>query len=466
MQRERARVLGSILLACDIAGLFLAFCAAYYLKQLMPEPYGYVAPLTFYGWMVLIYILTLVASLFLLGRYSAPLKHELIDEAITSLKGVVIATAVTIIALFVTKERLVSRLLVGFYSITSFVYLVASWTVFWQIARRSKAQLQALVVGVDHRAEALASELKKDPHTKVGIAGFLKLSENEQPSSEEMRVLGTVADLEDILDRGGIDDVFFAVPMEKIARLSPYIYTCEEVGVRAHVMWDMHKPKIAKIVTNQIGELPILSFTPTPTKIGALLFKYVMDRVLAFVLIVVLSPLLLAIAVAIKATSRGPVIFKQIRSGLNGRPFVMYKFRTMVQEAEKMKPELIPLNEMDGPVFKLKDDPRVTRLGRFLRRTSLDELPQLFNVLKGDMSLVGPRPLPTEEVEKFDRWQRRRQSMKPGMTCIWQISGRNEIDFEDWMKMDLQYIDNWSLGLDIAIILKTIPAVISGRGAS
>jgi len=458
--------LGSVLLACDLAGVFLAFVAAYYLKQLMPEPYGYVASLTFYGWMVLIYALTLMLSLLLLGRYSAPLKHKFSDASMTSLKGVVIATAVTIIALFLTKERLVSRLLVGLYSITSILYLIGSWTAFWQLARRSKSQMQALIVGVSSRSLVLASALERDPHTKIGIAGFLKLAPDEEPFSEKMKVIGTLADLESILDRGGIDDVFFAAPLNETAKLSPYIYTCEEVGVRAHVMWDMHNPKIAKVVTNQIGELPILSFTPTPTKIGALLFKYAADRVLALMLIVLLSPLLLAIAAAIKATSKGPVIFKQVRSGLNGRPFVMYKFRTMIQQAEEMKEQLMPQNEMSGPVFKLKKDPRITKLGHFLRRTSMDELPQLFNVLKGDMSIVGPRPLPTEEVEKFDRWQRRRQSMKPGITCIWQISGRNEIDFEDWMNLDLQYIDNWSLGLDFAIISKTIPAVLTGRGAS
>jgi len=178
----------------------------------------------------------------------------------------------------------------------------------------------------------------------------------------------------------------------------------------------------------------------------------------------VLSPLLAAIALAIKLTSPWPVLFAQLRSGLNGRVFKFYKFRTMVENAEELKKDLEHRNEMSGPVFKIKDDPRVTRLGRILRKYSLDELPQLFNVLRGDMSLVGPRPPIPAEVVKYERWQRRRLSMKPGLTCFWQIGGRNEIDFGDWMTMDLRYIDNWSFRLDVIILLKTIPVVLFGRG--
>jgi lipopolysaccharide/colanic/teichoic acid biosynthesis glycosyltransferase len=174
---------------------------------------------------------------------------------------------------------------------------------------------------------------------------------------------------------------------------------------------------------------------------------------------------MLPAAIVIKLTSRGPVLFKQLRCGLNGRQFVMYKFRSMINNAEQLRFELAALNEMDGPVFKSSRDPRVTPFGRIIRRFSIDELPQIFNVLRGDMSLVGPRPPLPEEVARYERWQRRRLSMKPGMTCLWQISGRNEVSFEDWMKLDLSYIDNWSLLLDLKILLKTVPVVLMGRGA-
>jgi exopolysaccharide biosynthesis polyprenyl glycosylphosphotransferase len=182
-------------------------------------------------------------------------------------------------------------------------------------------------------------------------------------------------------------------------------------------------------------------------------------------LLVLLSPLFLIIAALIKLTSSGPIFFKQVRCGLGGRKFAFYKFRSMIVDAEERKKGLEPLNEMSGPVFKIKDDPRITPVGRIIRKLSLDELPQLYNVLKGEMSLVGPRPPIPEEVQKYERWQRRRLSMRPGLTCLWQVNGRNEVDFEQWMKLDLEYIDNWSLGLDFKIMLRTIPVVLTGHGA-
>ncbi|MGH7937528.1 MAG: sugar transferase, partial [Bryobacteraceae bacterium] len=200
----------------------------------------------------------------------------------------------------------------------------------------------------------------------------------------------------------------------------------------------------------------------------ALLLKRVIDTLGAFAALIFFSIPMLVAAIAIKLTSKGPIIFKQMRAGKHGRPFVMYKFRTMWSDAEMRRAELLPYNQMRGPVFKVEADPRVTPIGRWLRRTSIDETPQLLNVLRGHMSLVGPRPLPIYEVENFENTaQRRRLSVKPGVTCLWQISGRNKLqDFSDWVKLDLDYIDNWSLGLDIKILLRTIPAVLFGTGAS
>ncbi len=192
--------------------------------------------------------------------------------------------------------------------------------------------------------------------------------------------------------------------------------------------------------------------------------KSILDRVLAAVGLLVLSPLFLLVGILIKISSPGPVLFRQARYGLNGRIFTLFKFRTMVVDAEKMREDLKAANEMDGPVFKIKEDPRVTGIGRLLRKTSFDELPQLINVLRGEMSLVGPRPPIPSEVKEYDHWQRRRLSMKPGLTCIWQVSGRNDVSFEEWMRMDLAYIDRWSLLLDVKLLLKTLPAVLLGTG--
>lgn len=225
--------------------------------------------------------------------------------------------------------------------------------------------------------------------------------------------------------------------------------------------------KIARSTGGIFEDFPVLKMKSVPQAGWQYLTKYAIDVILSFSLIILTAPLMLLSAVAIRLTSPGSVFFVQDRVGYNKRIFPLYKFRTMVADAEKHQEKLKAQNEMDGPVFKIQNDPRVTMVGRFLRKTSIDELPQLFNVLKGDMSLVGPRPLPVRDYNGFSKdWQRRHFSMKPGITCIWQISGRNSISFEDWMKLDMEYIDNWSLLGDLKILLKTIPAVIFGHGAA
>ena len=232
-------------------------------------------------------------------------------------------------------------------------------------------------------------------------------------------------------------------------------------------MADFVKTAIAKPSIEAVGGRPVLVFRSTPDASWALLGKRAIDLVGAIVGLIVISWLMLLTALAIKVTSPGPVLFRQLRGGRHGKPFTMYKFRSMRTDAEMRRAEFLAFNQMSGPVFKIDNDPRVTPVGRFIRKLSIDELPQLINVLRGDMSLVGPRPLPLYEVEKFETTaQRRRLSVQPGLTCLWQISGRNEIkNFQDWVKLDLKYIDNWSLWLDIKILCKTIPVVLLGMGA-
>jgi exopolysaccharide biosynthesis polyprenyl glycosylphosphotransferase len=215
----------------------------------------------------------------------------------------------------------------------------------------------------------------------------------------------------------------------------------------------------------QIGDLPLLTFSGAPADEVLLLAKRAIDVVLALTGLIVLSPVGVIAAALIKLTSRGPVIFRQVRCGLNGRTFTCYKFRSMVRDAESRLHEVMHMNARDIAT-KIPNDPRLTSVGKWLRKTSIDELPQLFNVLKGDMSLVGPRPAIPTEVAQYKHWQRRRLRMRPGLTCLWALRGRDRVDFESWMRLDLQYIDNWSLGLDAKIILMTIPQVVSGRGAN
>ncbi len=257
---------------------------------------------------------------------------------------------------------------------------------------------------------------------------------------------------------------FSRIELDKVQRA---IEACELEGVEAWLSADFIRTSVARPTYENLGRRPMLVFRATPDLSWALMVKNVTDRLGAAIGMILISPLLAGIALAVRFTSKGPVIFRQQRAGIHGKPFTMYKFRTMREDAEAHHAALLTRNEMSGPVFKVHNDPRITSVGAFLRKTSLDELPQLFNVIKGDMSLVGPRPLPLYEVAKFQNVShRRRLSMKPGLTCLWQIRGRNNVtSFEEWVEMDLEYIDHWSLSLDLSILIGTVPAVLRGAGA-
>jgi exopolysaccharide biosynthesis polyprenyl glycosylphosphotransferase len=279
-------------------------------------------------------------------------------------------------------------------------------------------------------------------------------------------VLGRVSQLGQILDDNVIDEVIFAVPRERLAHIEGAFRLCQEQGASARVCLDLFDVAGSQVALGQMDGLPMLAFTRAPTDEVALLFKRAFDVISSVAAVLMLSPVFVATAIAVKLDSPGPVFFRQTRVGKNGRPFKMLKFRSMHMDAEARLESLRALNEVSGPVFKMKHDPRITRVGSFIRRTSLDELPQFLNVLSGEMSIVGPRPPVPAEVKQYQRWQRRRLSVKPGITCTWQVSGRNNIDFEQWMRLDLHYIDNWSLWRDVQICLKTVPAILSARGAS
>ena len=262
-----------------------------------------------------------------------------------------------------------------------------------------------------------------------------------------------------------VDEVFFAVPADRLDRLTDALEACENLGIDARVLVDLYRPAHAHPFVEELFTLPFYGVSPALTRQGALAVKRAVDVAGAALVLALVWPLLAVVALLIRVSSRGPIIFRQERSGFHGRAFWMYKFRTMVTDAEQRRSEVLHLNEMDGPVFKARDDPRRTRLGRLLRRFSLDELPQLANVVRGEMSLVGPRPLPLYEASRIKGAQRRRVAMRPGLTGLWQTSGRSTVDFDEWMRMDLEYVDRWSLALDVRILLATIPVVLRGTGA-
>lgn len=330
---------------------------------------------------------------------------------------------------------------------------------------RTRPPRRVVIVGTDPRALSAWSEFTADDATAYQLAGFVDAHrEGASPEIERQR-LGTVDDLERLLMQEAIDEVFIALPVPShFAEFQQTIDVCERVGVRTRYQADMFPTSVAWARIE--AGTPVVTMNVAPDDYR-LVFKRALDVLGALAGLVLLSPVMVAAALAIKLTSPGPVLFTQKRSGLNKRPFRMLKFRTMVANAHELQPALEARNEADGPVFKIAHDPRITPVGRLLRKTSVDELPQLINVVLGEMSLVGPRPLPERDVQRFTRGSdMRRFSVKPGLTCLWQISGRSQVEFSEWVRLDLQYIDGWSLVEDLRILVKTVPAVLRGTGAS
>ncbi|MBV9759201.1 MAG: exopolysaccharide biosynthesis polyprenyl glycosylphosphotransferase [Acidobacteriaceae bacterium] len=308
-----------------------------------------------------------------------------------------------------------------------------------------------VIVGAREKAASLARNLCEGSPFKIEVTDTL----DEEECREELPKL---------LAKQIVDEVIFDVDSRKLPALEDVFLQCDEEGVRTRVAIDFFPHVNSEITLDRVGDAPLLTFSAAPLDDVRLLLKRFFDMALSAMALLALAPAFGLIALLIKATSPGPVIFRQARCGLNGRRFVMYKFRSMVADADRMKRDLEHLSEREV-AFKLSRDPRVTGVGRWLRKFSIDEFPQLYNVLRGDMSIVGPRPPLPSEVERYERWQRRRLRMRPGLTCLWAVCGRDRIDFNTWMRLDISYIENWSLKLDWSIILKSIPHVLAGKGA-
>jgi exopolysaccharide biosynthesis polyprenyl glycosylphosphotransferase len=321
-----------------------------------------------------------------------------------------------------------------------------------------------MVVGSSESAYHLGAALEQSADYGVRLMGFLDDEPGQVQLSQTYQQY-PLSQLPELLRQQVIDEIIFAVDSGRLAGMEEVFLLCDEEGVRTRVVVDFFPHVNSQVYLDRLGNTPLLTFSAAPHDEIRLLLKRVTDIVLAAAALVLLLPFMLLIALLIPLTSPGPAIFRQERCGLNGRRFVFYKFRSMCDNAEELKASLAHLSRR-STAFKIPNDPRLTRLGWFLRKFSIDEWPQLWNVLKGDMSLVGPRPAVPEEVDMYQRWQRRRLRMRPGLTCLWAVAGRDALDFETWMKMDMQYIDTWSLALDWKIILRTIPRVLTGRGAS
>ncbi len=373
-------------------------------------------------------------------------------------KGCAITTVGLVLVMWICKF-ITPRGMMGFFAVISFglIYLKEELVRLALRSRmaRSQSKRRFVLVGTAREIARMRAELKQQTDTSVEVMSEFDLIETP------------VQQIVNLLHDHSVFGVILSAKHTNFEQVEYVIRACELEGIEVWLVADFFSTQISRTSFDELLGHPLLVFRTTPEASWQSLAKQLLDLFGALFLLVVLSPVFLAIALAIKFSSPGPVFFRQKRSGINGSPFTIYKFRTMNTNAEQFKHELEAMNEMSGPVFKVTNDPRITPIGKFLRKYSLDELPQLFNVLHGEMSLVGPRPLPVDEVRRFDNLaHRRRLSVKPGLTCLWQISGRNQItDFKDWVRLDLEYIDHWSIWLDLRILLLTVPVVLRGTGA-
>jgi len=386
-------------------------------------------------------------------------------------KAVTLSIAALFTLIFFFKIEGVSRFGLGLFVCLEVAGLVALRVLVTSVLRNNRpgamSRQKVLIVGTGGRAQVLSEALRGKDVLGVDIIGHID-PDQDRVGDDVLGapVIGTVGQISHVLKQYVVDEVILAIPRTMLEEVENIAYACQEEGVRLRIMADIFTLHVARTSLVELGAIPLLTLEPVALDERKLVVKRSMDFILAVAALLVLFPVFVLVALAIRIDSPGPVLFVQERVGLRKRPFPMVKFRSMRVGSEERIGEMEQLNEADGPAFKIADDPRITRVGRIIRRTSLDELPQLFNVLKGEMSLVGPRPMSLRDVALFEEGaMRKRFSVKPGITGLWQVSGRSNLPFSKWLELDLRYIENWSLGMDLAILLKTVPAVIKGTGA-
>lgn len=468
MFRSRQRKVKILFGLSDILFAFLAFEFAYRFRERLPLDLTFFLLPDVKTLLITFSAFTSVIagySLNVYGTLDAARKREIVGDAFRQVAYAGIALVLFIVFGLQAK---ISRVFLASFFATNWILLIGFRLGARNLVRRVSqsfgSQRNVLIVGLGERAETLGRDLEGWYRDGIRIAGFLSSTEEggAPVRLERSYPVYPLSEIRELLNRHVIDEIHFAVDSGELPALEEVFLLCDEEGVCTRLAVDFFPHVNSDLALERLGNTPMLTFTAAPDDEVLLLAKRVIDIVLSLTGIVLLSPVLALVAVLVKATSRGPVIFRQERCGLNGRMFTFYKFRSMVDGAEERFHEVAHLSQREVAT-KIPNDPRITPVGRILRKFSIDELPQLFNVLKGDMSLVGPRPAIPSEVAQYQRWQRRRLRMRPGLTCLWAVEGRDRLDFETWMRKDLQYIDNWSLSLDARIILLTIPHVLSGR---
>jgi exopolysaccharide biosynthesis polyprenyl glycosylphosphotransferase len=462
--------------AADAVTILVSFLVAYYCRQLMewlePSlPLGLKVSVEAPFVALMVAIATVWVILFdLQGAYSYQRFTSFATELKLVLRTVIIGCLLIVGALFLLRLGYVPRTLLLLFGLLSFLLLSLEKLLVFQIASKIREcgynRKAVLVVGTGRQTQEFMKAIERNFSWGLDIIGFLDAGREGIGQIIFGRpILGSFSDIVSVMHAHRLDEVIITVSTSRLPEIKKVLEACEREGVQIRIISDF-LGKIAKGVwADTIYNLPIISINYVSDNRNALMIKRVIDIIGSLILLILLAPVFLIVAFALKIFSPGPLFYELEVMGFNRKPFKIRKFRTMVVDADKMKQNLFDLNEMEGPVFKMHNDPRVTPFGRFLRKYSLDELPQLWNVLNGDLSLVGPRAPGPHELVNFESWHRRKLSIKPGLTCLWQVNGRNNVrKFDDWVKMDLEYIDNWSLWLDLKILLKTIPVVIRGTG--
>ncbi len=474
MSKHFHRWLGWLLVISDAILINVAFAIAYWIRYDLQwfravDPAFHTSYRAYVPFILVLTILLLIAFR-LEGVYTLRRGTSWLDEVYAIANGTTTGIIIMIVVTFFYQPLFYSRLI--------FLYAAILIPVVLALARAVKAiaiaRLRRRGIGVDHVVIVGAGEtgrtvlrnLVAQPQYGYRVLGFLDDNpEKGQTDIGPFKALGSIDNLPYILTQHQVDEVIVALPWQYHRRIARIIAEAERAGVRVRVVPDLLQLSLSRVHMDQVAGIPLLSVRETMLTGWNLALKRVMDIIISGMGLILLSPLLALIALAIRLDTPGPVLFPQTRIGRGGQPFTIYKFRSMIANAEEVRPYLDALNEVDGPMFKIKDDPRRTRVGRILRRTSLDELPQLYNVLRGDMSLVGPRPALPDEVAQYQDWHKKRLEVSPGLTGLWQVSGRSKLSFDEMVLLDIYYVENWSPTLDLRIMLKTIPLVLMGEGA-
>jgi exopolysaccharide biosynthesis polyprenyl glycosylphosphotransferase len=467
----RGKELERTVVLLDFLAIVSGFMFAFHVRNTLfvDEP-----ALDFINHALLIPLLLALQSFFLsyFDAYQSPRRATLVSLTWSVFRAVAATIGVLLILLFFLQIDYISRLVVVVFAAAALIMLalirLGAMAYYKHAMREDGDPWRVLIIGTGERAKEMARALRQQADWGVKIACFLDPDSSRVGGEVDgVPILGTLNSVSVFLKNNVIDEVIIAIPRSMLDDLHPIVDACEEEGIKLQFMADLFDVEGARFSLSHAGSIPLLSIEPVALDEDKLVIKRLFDITLTLLAMPIVLPIMAVASVAIKLDSPGPILFIQERVGLRKHLFPMLKFRSMHKDAEACLSEIEHLNEAEGPIFKIRNDPRLTRVGRVLRKTSLDELPQLFNVLRGEMSLVGPRPMSIRDVEQFDRGiQRKRFSVKPGITCLWQISGRSDLPFEKWLELDLEYIKNWSLWLDIKILVKTMPAVLLGKGAA